>query len=111
MNYCAKPTLSQIAGNLAANGSPDLAPFVLEYEQQLTAANERLARLEEVLKPFAAIGFKPESECSLQNYNTAFYDCPVDLVIYDDKMGHVLTVGDFRNAALAASSNNASKSP
>ena len=43
MNFTSKPTLENIAGNLEANGSPDLAVFAREYAKELTDLRASLA--------------------------------------------------------------------
>lgn len=51
------------------------------------------------LTPIAVMGVaKHETDIQLLDYNLPFYDCPSDLILYNDRMGHVLTVEDVRTA-------------
>lgn len=63
------------------------------------AAEQALSEAIEALKPLAVLGIaRRETMPELADYNTAFYDCPDDLVLYNDNMGHAITVGDVRTA-------------
>lgn len=48
-----------------------------------------MQKIREALEPLASL-----SKCR----EPAFYDCPEDLVLYDDNMGNCITVGDVRCA-------------
>lgn len=65
------------------------------------AANE-IERLRAALEPIAAMGVATHEKLStLADHNVPFYDCPADLILYHDRMGHPLTVGMVRAAKRA----------
>lgn len=77
---------------------------------RVEAAEIRVNQLEEALKPFAVIGVAHiETIPALFGYNTPFYDCPPDLVLYNDRMGHTITVGDIRQARAALAKEEGGK--
>lgn len=78
----------------------------------LDAKDILLARAKQALERFEGIGSaKAETALELLDYNLPFYECPDDLVIYDDKMGHCITVGDIRFAHTTLASLKAALPP
>jgi len=74
----------------------DPRPGINGVVEQLRAEIERLRA---ALEPFADIGLAGvERMQALQQLNVPFYDCPGDLVIYNDNMGHGVCVEDIRRA-------------
>lgn len=60
-------------------------------------------KLAEAGRPISQMGIPKGSEHDDCKYQVAFYDCPPDFVLWEDGMGHALSVGDCRiaNEALA----------
>jgi hypothetical protein len=58
--------------------------------------------LREALMPLGALGVA-RRETILHIDYVPFFDCPDDLVLYNDNMGHAITVGDVRRAWLLLS--------
>jgi hypothetical protein len=53
-NFASRPTLSNLAANLEAHGSPDLAVECRKYEQELTALRRANAELALAIENFLA---------------------------------------------------------
>jgi len=65
----------------------------------IVAMGTQAEKLRAALEPVAVLGVaRPETDIALLDYNLPFYDCPDDLVLYNDRMGHAITVGDVRAA-------------
>lgn len=60
---------------------------------------QNIKQLITAVRPIAVMGVASiENHVDLLSLNIPFYDCPDDLVLYQDGMGHALTVGDIRIA-------------